>query len=495
MSSESQVFPLNRDRLIEQINQSAAFYKSAPRERENAPKVEAPPAPPVNLSGMKEWLGYTEGFLQTARDRAEVRSKWPDSLNRFPFILLKPLEVVFFKLLTVLFKDQREVNLNLIEVCQQSLKLNEELTEQLAALHTQVHALNWRGEEMQKIWSSADGRLQQVEYGLSGIQAKVESGERRLDGSERRLDGSERRLDDSERRLDGSEGRLDRQQVAFVNFFENFKAIDRRNFQDINYLKNDLIQQKRLLANFLEEIKRSLPEPLAPEKLQDFVREEGHFLDAFYVAFEDAFRGSREEIWEKLQVYLPLIEKAGAGSAEAPILDVGCGRGEWLELLREKHYAAKGLDLNQIMVGECRDRRLDVTEADAIAYLQSLPDGSLGAVTGFHIIEHLPFQALIALFDEALRVLRSGGLIIFETPNPANVLVGSCNFYFDPTHRNPLPGGLVKFIAQFRGFDRVEILPLHPCPESLRIDGSELAGRFSDYFYGPQDYAVIGYKI
>lgn len=121
------------------------------------------------------------------------------------------------------------------------------------------------------------------------------------------------------------------------------------------------------------------------------MKENQHSLDGFYAAFEDRFRGSREEITEKLKVYLPIIAEAQVGSQDSPILDVGCGRGEWLELLRESRYTARGIDINTVMIEQCLARELEVIESDIIAHLQSLPDASLGAVTGFHIIEHLPF--------------------------------------------------------------------------------------------------------
>jgi 2-polyprenyl-3-methyl-5-hydroxy-6-metoxy-1,4-benzoquinol methylase len=221
---------------------------------------------------------------------------------------------------------------------------------------------------------------------------------------------------------------------------------------------------------------------------------EKHLLDSFYTAFEEKFRGSYEDIADRLKVYLPLVKEARVGRTESPVLDIGCGRGEWIELLQRSGYVAQGLDLNSITVKECRAKGLNVIKSDVIAYLQSLPEESVGALTGFHIIEHLPFEILIKLFDEAARVLTPGGLVIFETPNPQNVLVASNTFYLDPTHRNPLPSPMIKFMAESRGLAQVRIIELHPYPEHLRLKGSDVAERFSDYFYGPQDYAVIGYK-
>ncbi|MBD0327583.1 MAG: methyltransferase, partial [Pyrinomonadaceae bacterium] len=145
-------------------------------------------------------------------------------------------------------------------------------------------------------------------------------------------------------------------------------------------------------------------------------------------------------------------------------------------------------------VAQGRERGLSITEADVLAHLRTLPNESLGALTGFHIIEHLPLEALLALLDEAIRVVKSGGLVIFETPNPENVLVGSCNFYFDPTHRNPLPAPVMKFLLESRGFTRVSVMRLNPSAAEPVAGDTDLVKRFNQYFYGPMDYAVVGWK-
>jgi len=162
-------------------------------------------------------------------------------------------------------------------------------------------------------------------------------------------------------------------------------------------------------------------------------------------------------------------------------------------LLKEKGYKARGIDLNRIMIQQCKDLGLDVIEVDVIAFLRKQEANSLGAITGFHIIEHLPLRTLVTLFDEALRVLAPGGLAIFETPNPENIIVGACNFYIDPTHRNPLPPDPIKFIAEQRGFVRVEILRLHRLKE-MQPTGQEILDDVIRRFTMEQDYSIIGYK-
>nr|WP_294167838.1 methyltransferase domain-containing protein [uncultured Sphingomonas sp.] len=219
-----------------------------------------------------------------------------------------------------------------------------------------------------------------------------------------------------------------------------------------------------------------------------------HSLDDLYLAFEDKFRGARGLIKERQSVHLPVLRDCGAGAPERPVLDVGCGRGEWLELLRDHGLAARGVDLNASMVELCRGLELEAAAGDAVEHLRALPAGSLGAVTGFHIIEHLPFEVFVRLLDESLRALASGGAILFETPNPDNVLVGSRNFYLDPTHRNPLPKELPVMIAEARGFARAHARDLHPTGVSFNAKDKALGERLDGLFYGPQDYALVAWK-
>ena len=272
---------------------------------------------------------------------------------------------------------------------------------------------------------------------------------------------------------------------------------DREKDHLIGYLKASLVMQERRISLFLDEARRCLPETFSQEELGEFVREKGHLLDSLYVTFEDKFRGTRGEIRERLRVYLDILRAAGAGSEEQPVLDIGCGRGEWLELLRDEGLAGRGVDLNDTLAHQCRERGLAVETGDAIAHLRSLPEASLGAVTGFHIIEHLPMETQLELYGEAVRVLRPGGVAIFETPNPQNLLVGACNFYADPTHKRPLYPETQKFFLEYRGFSRVELKFLHPHEPGARLpedEAPELAARLNDLLSCARDYAVIGYR-
>ena len=214
-------------------------------------------------------------------------------------------------------------------------------------------------------------------------------------------------------------------------------------------------------------------------------------LDGLYAALEDRFRGSREEIKDRFKIYLPYVEPV----RDYGVIDLGCGRGEWLELLKESGIYARGVEKNLVAIEQCRARGLEVAETDVLAHLQSVPDASAGAITGFHIIEHVSIETLVTLLDEVMRVLRPGGVAIFETPNPENVIVGSNFFYLDPTHKHPLPSELMQFLFDNRGFNAVEVLNLHPWDTGRVAGEGELAERFNGLFYGPMDYAVLGWKV
>lgn len=213
--------------------------------------------------------------------------------------------------------------------------------------------------------------------------------------------------------------------------------------------------------------------------------------DPFYRAFEDRHRGSREAIQQRQRAYLSFLAPLARLLPGPTLADLGCGRGEWLELVRAEGWSASGVDLDEGMLAACREIGLDVRREDAVSFLQGLPDASVAAVTAFHVVEHLPFDLLHALTAQALRVLRPGGLLILETPNPENLVVGSSAFYMDPTHARPLPPPLLAFLPEFHGFARVKTLRLQ--------EGVSLAGdaRISliDVLAGVSpDYAIVAQK-
>jgi SAM-dependent methyltransferase len=212
----------------------------------------------------------------------------------------------------------------------------------------------------------------------------------------------------------------------------------------------------------------------------------------FYRAFEERYRGPRDLIKRRLSVYLPFIGPLRQIYPRCTAIDLGCGRGEWLELLERNGFEAYGVDLDDGMLAACRDLGLNVIRQEAIGLLQSLEDNSHCIVSGFHFAEHILFADLRLLFAEALRVLKPGGLLILEMPNPENVVVGTTDFYLDPTHQRPIPPLLLSFLSEYQGFARVKILRLQ--------ESHDLADRedisLKDVFFGTSpDYAVVAQKI
>ncbi len=182
-----------------------------------------------------------------------------------------------------------------------------------------------------------------------------------------------------------------------------------------------------------------------------------------YVGFENLFRGSQAEIRARLTSYIPLF--AGAGD----VLDVGCGRGELLELLRDAGITARGLDLNHEMVEVCRSRGLDVAEGDLLSYLHTLPDGALGGLIAIQVVEHLEPDYLLRALDVAYDKLRPGAPIVLETINPACWFAFFSSYIRDLTHVRPVHPETLQYLLTASGFGRVRIEYRSPYPEDEKL--------------------------
>lgn len=355
--------------------------------------------------------------------------------------------------------------------------------EKTAAQADQMGAdINRLCEEIERAHAEMRVHLQRL-YEESARLAESEE-ERRQQLSEQ---FEERAAGLDERLRAGMKELSEQMQAHAIQFSQHSEQVAQR----LQATRAELLAQEKRTLKLLEGSGEASSSSSQKERAASLAEEKQRLSDSFYAEFEEHFRGSREEIMKRLRVYLPHLREAGV---EEGVLDIGTGRGEWLELLREEGIAARGIDTNLVQVAACRARGLEVSHADALSYLRNLPDNTLRAVTGFHIIEHLEFDALVSLMDEAMRVLVPDGLLIFETPNPENVSVTGHNFYVDPTHRNPLPVPLMKFLFEARGYCKIRVMRLHPS-ETPQVEGEgDLIARFNDYFYGPMDYSIIGSK-
>ncbi len=285
------------------------------------------------------------------------------------------------------------------------------------------------------------------------------------------------------------------QLATVVSQIATAQAMTHETGQNFHLLQHKLNYHQHALERLLEELANPQTASATTPAIQNHL---GDRLDAYYVAFEDFNRGTRDEIRHKLSPYLNLIQEriqTYPELAQKPLLDIGCGRGEWLQILGEQQVIATGVDMNPVMVDTCQHAGLSVTCNDALTWLRAQADNSHLAITGFHIIEHLPFDVLFDLFAETYRVLAPNGMMIFETPNPENVLVGSHTFYHDFTHRNPITPTAISFLAKYHNFAQIDILRLHPYPSEARVAGHDaLTERVNGHLTGPQDFAILAIK-
>jgi len=270
--------------------------------------------------------------------------------------------------------------------------------------------------------------------------------------------------------------------------------------------RQDMILQKRRLDLILAELRKKIEGE--KESLAKVAAQKDRLMDHSYFLFENRHRGSLEEIKKRQEVYLPIFKErftpSGGTNAVTPsiVLDVGCGRGEFLELLREHGVPAKGIDSNEDMVHFCQGRGLDVEHANALAYLQSQPDDSLGGIIACQVIEHLHLEDLIEFIKLCHQKLERGGRAVFETVNPLSLLVSATNFYLDLSHVRQVHPVALQFLAEAVGFTNTELKFLAPYPDEMKLQLlnnnnpdflklNQNFARLNEIVFGYQDYALI----
>ena len=255
----------------------------------------------------------------------------------------------------------------------------------------------------------------------------------------------------------------------------------------LSHLSQTVSRTRQQISGLASDV-RTVERNLAAEKNQtsDELRE----WDNFYAAFEDQFRGSAEEVEERLKYYLPFLQEL---KADSKILDLGSGRGDWLKLLSKHGFTPCAVEVNEVFAERSRAEGFDVTHSDMMVYLSRQSDDSLDLVTVFHLIEHMSTDKLISLLNEIKRALKPGGRVFIETPSPENIVVAACNFYADPTHHKPVNPHTLMFILRTMGFVDLGLQFLHPIDDSP-FKTSEGAQQLNMWFYGPRDFSAIARK-
>jgi O-antigen chain-terminating methyltransferase len=276
------------------------------------------------------------------------------------------------------------------------------------------------------------------------------------------------------------------------------EAFDRRQESLARRLEGLLALRDRLetVSEEVRGLRGALTGPPPPEVARQAARAAD---DAPYAAFENRFRGTREEIRRHLADYVKHFERQG------PVLELGSGRGEFLELMKEAGIPARGVDSNARAVAESRGRGLEVAQGDLVDALRAEAEGSLGGVFAAQVAEHLPPAVLQETLREAHRALRPGGLLVLETVNPRSAL-GFLEVYIrDLTHERPLHPDTLSFLAGAAGFTEVRVEMRAPVDAATRlqpvpVDGlpprvaevlNENVARLNGFLYAPQEYALL----
>lgn len=278
---------------------------------------------------------------------------------------------------------------------------------------------------------------------------------------------------DFERAVERQHANFDQAMVRQAERFWAELVHARTEYETLIHSELRLVRQRASLARSMEHVAQSAP-PDVP--LVDWLK------------FAERFRGSEDDIRSRQGLYASRFRE------HAPVLDLGCGRGEMLQVLREAGIAARGIDSNDDSVALCQANGLDAEKADLFAYLSALPDASLGGVICCQVVEHLPQPRLPEMIRLVHAKLRTGGLVAIETPNPECLAIFATHFYIDPTHRHPIPPALASFYLEEAGFGVVQIERLSPAMDSMPSLG-DLPEAFRKEFFGSLDYAVFGIKL
>lgn len=226
--------------------------------------------------------------------------------------------------------------------------------------------------------------------------------------------------------------------------------------------------------------------------------------DFTYLMLENRYRGSESEIKDRLRVYPPIFQ-----AAKAPILEIGCGRGELLELFKEAKIPAYGAELDSGMIAWCKEKGLEVQSTDGIAHLRSLPDKSLGGLIATQVIEHLQIETLTELLKLCASKIQPGGRIVLETINSGSIVALTQHYFRDPTHVWPLHPETMRYLMELAGLKTLEIKTLAPFPPEAQLVTLPIADhltprwvetistlnhnfeRLNALLYGFQDYCII----
>jgi O-antigen chain-terminating methyltransferase len=373
------------------------------------------------------------------------------------------------------------------------------LEQLVAGVSERVGPLERRVEDLRAaqegIAATLEGRTGALESSARNLEQRLEE-MRQLAEAQRAM---QEQIRQAEERLQNVETVLARSAEAQTLAALEQREVDLGRRHEL--LRQEVLLQKRRLELILREVRQKAGvDQETGARLQE---EEKRLSDHLFFLHDRLFRGTDEELRQRMQIYLPVFaERRAQVGEDACVLDIGCGRGTLLGLLKEAGVPARGVEVSEEMVSLCQEQGLDVVQGDGLRHLASLPDGSLLGVAALHVVEHLPAAALIEFVKLCHQKIHRGGALVLETPNPSNLLTGASEFHMDITHLRPIHPLALAHLVESLGFVDVETRYLHPpAPEErlrltsgagldLQIENSNWE-QLNGVLYGPRDYAVI----
>jgi 2-polyprenyl-3-methyl-5-hydroxy-6-metoxy-1,4-benzoquinol methylase len=384
-------------------------------------------------------------------------------------------------------REQVEFNRNTMACVEATLEALEENRRTLAALDRNMAHLR---EEFQGLGAYVGGEVQQLKDIRDHWAEWRQGWEHRLVINETKLLHGVAELNGAFQHRAGLMEASFRDQVRsqHADFTAALERSQKRLWTDLERVR---LEYERLIHAELRVIRQraavsatavvapAAPQPQGPSPAP---------LEFDYGRFAERFRGSEEYVKKGQRFYLPYF------TGRREVLDIGCGRGEFLELMREAGVAARGIDLSQESVDLCRHKGLQAERADLFRYLADLPEASLDAIFSAQVVEHVPPERLPDMIRLAASRLERDGVLAIETPNPECLAIFASHFYLDPTHTRPVPHALLTFYMEEYGLGLIEVRRLSPAIESMPALAG-LAEDFREAFFGGLDYAIIGRKL
>ncbi len=428
--------------------------------------------------------------LLHARDAAEAKVASIGTVNPRPPGLLNSITQKMKRLIARALdwhvREQVEFNRAVMACVQSTLEALSETNRIVAALSARIdafgeeaqqlkdirtHWTTWRGDWENKLTNNEIHFLRSV----ADLQASFQHRVTLMDANYREQMKSQHA--NFEAALDRSAENIQKRSWTDLQEFQKQLGADlnrmRAEYESMIHSEIRLLRQRASFTKTVEQVVESAP---------------ADFSNIDWLKFAEKFRGSEASVKERQQMYAARFQ----GSAN--ILDIGCGRGEMLEVFREAGIEAHGIDLNDDSIALCRHKGLAAEKADLFTYLASLPDSKLGGVVCCQVVEHLPANRLPEFIRLAHSKLRSGSILAIETPNPESLAIFATHFYLDPTHQHPIPPALLSFYLEEAGFGRIEVERLYPAIDSMP-SLSELPETFRKEFFGSLDYAIFATKL